>query len=263
MTTETETPPQFIKLMEMEKELLKDKSVIKFIKNYITIQEETQKISKTDHQDAIILNGILYINKIDNIHIKQFNNLNETKTHAYLEIFTKMVYTNEYTTDETALKVFSKQYTTHAYYKYRYPEYRREWNKIASLEETIVINVCAIDIVNNLKWDKYSGGFIFINDIYGMYYDIITQNNCNKSIMGFLTNDNIKSVHKDNECSICYEKIGYKLTCGHRCCIECQQKLTKRNCPICRKKIKEFTTDHHYCDGGYDSEGNEVIDVNE
>jgi hypothetical protein len=244
MTTETETPPQFIKLMEMEKALRNDKSVIKIINENIIRQKEKQITRPREHQYPFILSGIEDITKIDNINVGV--NTNWDLNNSFLEIYTKMSYLNECTSNMTHLKVYSKQYVTHQYYKYRFPEYKREWNKIVSLEENIVINVCVIDILNNLKWDKYSGGFIFINDSNtNIYYDIITQNNCNKLLSGFITSDNIKSPHKDNECSVCFELIGYNLKCGHRCCIECQQKLTKKTCPICRKKIREFITDHH------------------
>jgi hypothetical protein len=243
MTT-IEPSQQFIELKDMEKKLRDDRNVMKLITEYVMIQK---KLTKSTHQYPFILTGISSINKIDSIDIGI--DLCWDKNKNYLEVRTQMAYLNEDSDTWKQLMLYSKQHTRHEYFEFRFPDYKRDWDRIYTIEETLVLNVCVIDILNNLKWDTYSGGFIFTNDgciqDSNPYYNIITINKCNELLGGLLTNDSIKSPHIDNECSVCFEKIGYNLKCGHRCCIECQQKLTKKSCPICRKKIREFYTDHN------------------
>ena len=39
------------------------------------------------------------------------------------------------------------------------------------------------------------------------------------------------------ECAVCLDKTSRKTQCNHAMCLECELKLTKRACPLCRAEI--------------------------
>jgi len=45
----------------------------------------------------------------------------------------------------------------------------------------------------------------------------------------------------NKECPICYDDLDYKIhfpfNCNHRICLECNDNLENRECPLCRAEI--------------------------
>jgi hypothetical protein len=225
-----ELPLEFLKCDEIENELGDNKPVIEYLTRCLKIQED-----KTYKYPTFIKSGITDITKICGIDVV-INPLMSNQWH--LTIMTKMEYKNDYSENMENIKLYETMYTQHPYFKYRLPHHKHNNNKQYTIEELLVINACMIDTLNNLKWNSYSGGFWTNNSDKSAEDD-----ECAKFITGLITNGDIKSGRIDNECSVCLEKIGYKLNCGHRCCIECQQQWTKRTCPLCRKRIRAFKTE--------------------
>lgn len=54
----------------------------------------------------------------------------------------------------------------------------------------------------------------------------------------------------NDECPICYDdlnkKIHFPFSCNHRICLECNDFLDNRHCPICRKEIPLKITRRQY-----------------
>ena len=73
------------------------------------------------------------------------------------------------------------------------------------------------------------------------------------------------------ECKICYEKeknIVILSKCKHQLCFECIQKLKKKKCPFCRRKLDEIFNSNKIIDiddysTTYDDEIVLEIDLNQ
>lgn len=54
----------------------------------------------------------------------------------------------------------------------------------------------------------------------------------------------------NSDCPICYDdldkKIHFPFKCGHKICLDCNEKLDDRHCPYCRAEIPIKLTKNEY-----------------
>jgi hypothetical protein len=89
------------------------------------------------------------------------------------------------------------------------------------------------DIIPTLKYNK------LMNKLYEPE-DKLTHHLCCLALASKVkdTSNNIKLDWEN--CSVCHDDTICKTSCGHFLCLECDNQLKKKRCPICRDKQYNF-----------------------
>lgn len=85
------------------------------------------------------------------------------------------------------------------------------------------------EVLPTLTFNKLRGVFESPHSKDGKYNSTVQP----QDFTSFLRIPNMKT--KNQECCSCMEETKSKTRCGHSICVECESKLSKSSCPMCRK----------------------------
>lgn len=126
-------------------------------------------------------------------------------------------------------------------YSSRYSLYQKT---VSSQEQ---LDTLFTDIIPTLKYNKLR------NKLYEPE-DKFTHHLCCLALASKVKDTSNKIKLDWENCCVCHDDTICQTSCGHFLCLECDNKLKKKRCPICRNKQYNFFEEECYDDSDSDDE---------